>query len=141
MTPYEYAKVELKNGIKEFPGPKNNNPRIKWYHAFTTLKAVEDEVPWCSSFMCAMHFLAGVPHTKSAAAKSWITYGQEVAPENAQVGDIVVFKRDGGNHVAFLHSAYKVGDKDLIVIGGNQSNSVRASKYPADRLLAIRRPS
>ena len=136
LAPYEWAQKELKSSILEFPGPQNNNPRIVWYHAFTSLRASNDEVPWCSSFMCAAAESTGFKSTRSAAAKSWLTYGEEGTGEP---GDIAVFSRGGGNHVAFIHSKYTKGDKNVLVLGGNQSNAVRSSKYPADRLLAIRR--
>lgn len=136
MQPYQWAIEERKKGIQELAGAKQNNPRIVWYHAFTTLKATTDEVPWCSSFMCAAAETCGYESTRSAAAKSWATYGEE---GTGAVGEIAVFSRDGGNHVAFINSPYKKGDQYVEVLGGNQSNSVRVSKYDASRLIAIRK--
>lgn len=136
LLPYQWAVEEQKKLIIELLGKTQNNPRIVWYHAFTTLKATDDETPWCSAFMCACAESNGFKSTRSAAAKSWISYGVEGTGE---VGDIVIFKRDGGHHVAFVNSKYQQGDKHIEVLGGNQSNSLRVSKYPADRLIAIRR--
>lgn len=136
LTPYEWACEERKKAIQELQGKTQNNPRIVWYHAFTTLKATDDETPWCSAFMCAAAESCGYKSTRSAAAKSWLKYGEEGTGE---VGDIVIFSRQGGNHVAFISSQYRKGDQFVEVLGGNQSNSLRVSKYPADRLLAIRR--
>lgn len=139
LAPYEWAKEQLKKNIVEFAGKVKHNPAIVFFHSFTSLKATDDETPWCSSFMCAAAELNGFKSTRSAAAKSWLTYGEEVSLENAQEGDICVFKRQGGHHVAFLHYKPKSTDKDVLVLGGNQSNAVRGSKYPMKDLLAIRR--
>lgn len=136
LLPYQWALKEMKKNIIEFPGPHNHNPSIVWYHSFTTLKATDDETPWCSSFMCCAAEMNGFKSTRSAAARSWLNYGDL---GDGSVGDIAVFSRGGGGHVAFIHSKYTKGDKHVLVVGGNQSNAVRASKYPADRLLAIRR--
>jgi uncharacterized protein (TIGR02594 family) len=135
MTPYECAKAEWAKGIKEISGRKHN-PRIVWYASFTTLKASDDETPWCSSFMCAMAFLAGYPSTKSASAISWMNYGID---GDGLVGDIVILKRSGGYHVAFLNKPYKKGDKTLNLLGGNQGDAVSIKDFDAENLLGIRR--
>lgn len=135
-TPYDFAKREMGIGVQERPGKGAHNPRIVWYHSFTTLKATDDETPWCSSFMCAMAFLAGLASTKSAAAKSWLTYG---LPGDGSEGDIAVFKRTGGNHVAFVAKTFKKGDKVVYVLGGNQGNEISKKNYNASDLLAFRR--
>lgn len=135
LAPYEWAKKEHREGIKEILG-KENNPRIIWYHSLTTLRATDDETPWCSAFMCAAAFSAGFASTRSAAARSWLGYGVE---GNGAIGDIAIFKRKGGHHVAFINSTYQVGDKMIEVLGGNQGNMVGINLYPAGNLLAIRR--
>lgn len=135
MTPYEYAKKEWSTGIKETIG-KENNPRIVWYASFTTLKATDDETPWCSSFMCAMAFLAGLQSTKSAAAISWMNYGID---GDGSVGDIAVLKRAGGYHVAFINKPYKKGDSVINLLGGNQGDAVSIKDFKAENLLGIRR--
>lgn len=127
---YETAKKEM--GINELSGAKHNK-RILEYHATTTLKAKDDETPWCSSFANWVVIQCGVEGTKSAAARSWMKWGKEL--KNPVKGCIVVFTRTGGGHVAFYHSE----DKDFIyVLGGNQSNSVNISAYRKDRLLGFR---
>lgn len=148
LSPYKWAQLERNKGIRELVGRLANNARILWYHAFTTLKASEDEVPWCSSFMCAAAESCGFKSTRSAAAKSWLTYGEEIASiiegalifkKEVQAGDIAIFSRSGGNHVAFINSPYIKGDKLIEVLGGNQSDMISIAKYKTDKLLAIRR--
>lgn len=133
MAPYLWAVKEI--GQQEVAGRKHN-PRIVWYHSFTTLKATQDEVPWCSSFMCAAAESNGFKSTDSAAAKSWLTYGDA---GDGSIGDIAVFSRDGGNHVAFVNKKFSPRDSVVNCLGGNQSNKVCVQDYSAGRLLAFRR--
>ena len=140
LSPYLWAKNEATKGVSEILGAKAHNPRIIWYHGHTTLKATDDETPWCSAFLCAAAESCGFPSTRSAAAKSWIDPKWKfLEVGDGAVGDIAIFSRAGGNHVAFISSPYKEGDKNVIVLGGNQKNMVCESKYPADRLIGIRR--
>jgi uncharacterized protein (TIGR02594 family) len=137
LGPYKWAKGEV--GTKEIRGSRHN-PRILWYHDFTTLDAGTDEISWCSSFMCAAHEVNGLPSTDSAAARSWLKYGEE-APGN--VGDIVVFWRvkpdSWQGHVGFVARKYTPGDEFIYVLGGNQSNQVKYSYYKASQLLGFRK--
>lgn len=132
----EWAENEI--GVTELVGKKHNK-RIIWYHSFTSLKAIDDETPWCSSFLCAAAESCGYKSTKSAASRSWEDYG---IPGSGKRGEIVVFSR-GSNpsfgHVGLLARNYKKGDKYLTVLGGNQSNSVCISQYPASRLVCFRK--
>lgn len=145
LAPYEWAKNELLKNIKEAPGKNVHNPRIVWYHSFTTLKATDDETPWCSAFMCAAAFNGGYPSTRSAAAISWEKYGVEIPLENAQEGDILIFRRkDSTNpnarHVTFFKRRITIGGKPYIeCLGGNQGNSVCVAKQKAEELIAVRR--
>lgn len=133
MAPYNWTMKEV--GNKEIPGNRNNL-RIVWYHSFTGLHATDDETAWCSALMCAAAESNGFKSTRSAAAKSWIPYGDM---GDGSVGDIVVFKRTGGNHVAFVAAKYKKGDKYIYCLGGNQNNQVGYQYYAADKLITFRR--
>lgn len=136
LTPMQMAESEI--GVTEIVGKKHND-RVLWYHSFTSLKAVDDETPWCSSFVCAIMESCGFESTKSAAARSWETWGEKGAGKR---GEIVVFSR-GSNpkhgHVGFLARDYKEGDNYLHVLGGNQGNAVCIMKYPASRWIASRK--
>lgn len=120
-------------GEKEVPG-LNHNPRIIEYHSETTLSATTDEVPWCSSFVNWVMKRAGYTPTRSAAARSWATYGKETPPVQ---GCIVVLTRNGGGHVGFY---VKSSANYVWVLGGNQSNAVNISAYPKSRVIAYRVP-
>ena len=119
----QYAYQEV--GVKEVPGLRHN-PRILDYHATTTLKATTDEVPWCSSFVNWCMVQAGYTPTRSAAALSWASWGQQI--DDPVPGCLVVTKRKGGGHVGFFIRR----DVDYVwMLGGNQSDEVRISMFKA----------
>ncbi|HQW87532.1 MAG TPA: TIGR02594 family protein, partial [Flavobacteriales bacterium] len=127
------ARAEV--GVNELPGPEHN-PRIIGYHATTTLRATTDETAWCSAFVNWCVTQAGHRGTNSAAARSWLTWGRSLA--EPAVGSIAVFRRGGSptsGHVAFF---LERRGKGIMVLGGNQSNCVRVSSYPAQDLLGYR---
>ncbi|MGL4677802.1 MAG: TIGR02594 family protein [Plesiomonas shigelloides] len=133
MTPYEIAKGEI--GQKEIVGPADNQ-RIVEYHGTTTLKATDDETPWCSAFVNWCHHQAGIPGTNSAAARSWLNWGVSVT--DPQEGDVVIFKRGNppSGHVAFFVKR----EGDIIrCLGGNQSDQVKISGYKVADVLGYRR--
>lgn len=133
----QIARGEL--GTHEIRGARDN-PRVVEYHQATSLKARDDETSWCSSFVNWTMRQAGVPGTNSAAARSWLNWGQAVPRDAAHVkpGDVIVFPR--GNNPAQGHVALvsEVLDNGMVrVIGGNQG--VRGEGYDgvtyADRRL------
>lgn len=137
---YQLAKKEI--GVKEIAGKKHNK-RVLEYHQATTLKATTDEVAWCSSFVCWVLEACGIRSTRSAAARSYSSYGDSVSKAKIQIGDIVVFQRGNSSwqgHVGFFAGWANKDKTSIAVLGGNQSNSVNISNYPTYKLIAIRRP-
>lgn len=112
-----------------------NNARIIAYHSLTTLKARADEVPWCASFVGWCLIKAGEVSTKSAAARSYETWGVKL--NKPKLGAVVVFTRAGGGHVGFW-----VGEKDgkWLILGGNQGDAVTIAPFDTARVLAVRWP-
>lgn len=128
-------------GTAELAGSRHN-PRILEYHACTTLKATQDEVPWCSAFACwAMEggeLGRAIRSTRSAAARSWMQWGVEL--KQPRLGCLAVFSRSSNpafGHVAFYLDGY---GGMLDILGGNQSNRVCIAKYGTGRLLGYRWP-
>ena len=115
-------------GVKEYSG-ENHNPKIIEYHKACELKARSDEISWCSAFVnwC---FLKSQDDSRarSAAAISWAKWGEEI--NDPKIGDIVVFRRVGSSWRG--HVGFYVGqdDKRILVLGGNQGNSVSFQWYP-----------
>ena len=114
-------------GQKEIRGPLHN-PRIIEYHAATALKASTDETPWCSSFVNWCLRQVNIPGTNSAAAVSWINWGKASIPKEGAITVIhQIHAAKSGYHVAFF--LQDCGSHHRL-LGGNQSNRVKASLYP-----------
>lgn len=125
---FTIAKKEL--GVKETRGGETK--RILEYHAATTLKATEDEVPWCSAFVTWCLKQTGYKSTESAWARSYIGYGKKL--DKPKPGCIVVFSRGpSSGHVAFF---VKENLTTITCLGGNQSDSVCYSEYAKYKVLA-----
>jgi uncharacterized protein (TIGR02594 family) len=124
---YLIARKEL--GVKELQGIADN-PRIVEYHSTTTLRATDDEVPWCSSYVNWVVSKAGYTPTRSAAARSWAKWGQVI--DKPVKGCIVVLTRKGGGHVGFYESSR---EGVINVLGGNQDDAVNIKPYLASRLI------
>jgi uncharacterized protein (TIGR02594 family) len=134
-------------GIKEVPGTKDN-PRIMAMLTLDNEWPQHDEVPWCSGFANDVCWLLRLPRSKSLLARSWLRIGESVALDDARVGfDVVVLKRAGANQpgpedtTAPGHVGFYAGSEPgyVLVLGGNQSNSVSVERYAVDRVLGIRR--
>jgi uncharacterized protein (TIGR02594 family) len=130
-----YAIAQNEIGVHEESLPGQHTPRIVEYHSTTTLKATDDETPWCSSFVNWCMKQAGIRGTGSAAAKSWLNWGQ--ALEDSREGAVVVIKKkssgsdkatgsSSGFHVAFFVSKTET---HIRLLGGNQSDQVRYSNF------------
>ena len=134
-----WLEIALKEiGQKEMAGTKAN-PRISLYHAITTLRATSDEVSWCSSFVCWVLEKAGVPSTRSAAARSFLTWGQAI--KDPFIGCVVVISRGGDptkGHVGFWVAE---NSEQVFILGGNQDNEVNVRGYDKKRVISYRAPN
>lgn len=130
------AKGEM--GTHEVSGPKSN-PRILEYNKFTLLDATSDEVSWCSSFVNWCMVQAGFKGTKSALARSWLNWGNDL--KIAKLGCVTVFKR--GNSPWQGHVGFYVGEgagDTLRILGGNQSDQVCVETFSKKQVLGYRWP-
>lgn len=140
MVPWlSRAFTDLSADVREIPGVETH-PRILEYHLETTLKATQDEVPWCSAAVCSWMEESGIPSTRSAAARSWMDWG--VTLLKPREGCIVVFWRgspeDTKGHVALFLE--EVGEF-VRVLGGNQGDKVSIQSYNKRKVLGYRWPS
>lgn len=131
------AEAEL--GVAEFSGALHNN-RILEYHDTTGLNAEDDETPWCSSFVNWVFKQHGMANTKSAAARSWLHWGEKLT--HPRRGAVVVLWRGHPNattgHVALLdHQTHNY----VWLLGGNQNNRVCIDDYPETKVLDYRWPN
>lgn len=127
------ARGEL--GQHEVAGPKNN-PRILEYHKATELGADMDSVAWCSSFVSWCLERAQYRSTKNAWAQSYTKFGKDAG--GPKYGCIVVFKwSENSGHVGFCVG---IQNNKVLVLGGNQSDSVSISPYAMDKVVGFRWP-
>jgi uncharacterized protein (TIGR02594 family) len=137
--PWWVKKAFREKGQAEIAGSRDN-PRIVYYHSFTSLRATDDETPWCASFM---NFIFSPNGTRSAMARSWLkwAHGRELAKTNIPRGAVVIHSSNRGpesGHVTiYLGDA---GDGYMWVLGGNQQNMVGVHKWPYSTLLGVRWP-
>jgi uncharacterized protein (TIGR02594 family) len=137
MNPFDLAQRYI--GVKELSGT-HNHPLISWWLSlcYYSLDA-PDEIPWCSAFVNGIAWELRLPRSKSAAARSWLNVGIPVFMHDARVGDIVIFKRNDNpaqGHVGFYAG---IEGSNVIILGGNQSNSVCLAKFPQGDVLGVRR--
>jgi uncharacterized protein (TIGR02594 family) len=136
--PVNFAYEELSKFVQEIKGPAVH-PRIQvYYDSITDEPKNDEEEAWCSYFVNFCVEQAGGTGTESAAARSWLKWGnKQITPKP---GDIVVFWRKSKSswegHVAFY-----LGHKgnEILCLGGNQDNGVSLKRYSADKLLGYRR--
>lgn len=138
MTPYDIAKTFV--GTREVPG-KQSNPEILAMFRAVGHEWVEDETTaWCAAFVGACMERAGLRSTRQLNARSYLQWGVPVELSDAQEGDVIVFSRGDPSgwqgHVGFF---VKRAGTNIEVLGGNQSDAVSVARYPASRLLGIRR--
>lgn len=89
---------------------------------------------WCAAFVNGILARRGYSGTGSNFAISFARYG--VQTREPQKGDIVVFR----SHVGFFEGYITRGNRRFVaVLGGNQSNQVKVSYFPASKVLSYRR--
>ena len=139
------ALEEQRAGIREIEG-EGDHPRIVEYHA-TTGGWLDDEVPWCSSFLNWCMDQAGMSRTASGRARSWLFWGKQII--HPPIGSICILKRGSGDQPgpdvlkAPGHCGFYMGPAsatEILMLGGNQSNAVTTRPYPAERVLGYRWP-
>lgn len=136
-------------GLRELGAKGQDHPFIQWGFSLCGYGYnTPDETPWCSALLHGICWPLGLVCSGSASARSWLRVGREVEREDATIGhDVVVLKRGAGyqpgpeilaapGHVGFF--AGWEGD-GVLILGGNQSNSVSIARFSADRILGIRR--
>lgn len=136
---YLFAKGCLLQNWKEIPGQASNPNIIEAYKAVDGLgnpEMINDgDVPWCSCFVNYCIQKAGGKGTRSAAARSWLSWGN--ASKGVE-GDVVVLRRGTSSwqgHVGFL---VEKGTLYVKVLGGNQNNNVTVAKYLRAQVLGYR---
>jgi uncharacterized protein (TIGR02594 family) len=143
-------------GLKEIPG-QESNPQVLAMLRLDAPWPTGDEVPWCSAFVNYIAWLLRLPRSKALSARSWLGVGYPTLLQEATVGfDVVILSRGEGNqpgpevlnasgHVGFFMglnppiSDPSLGQQQVLVLGGNQADSVSVGHFSVDRVLGVRR--
>ena len=129
---HAYDLAQRFTGLKEVAG-NVDNPQIMAMLKLDNEWPSEDEVPWCSAFVNYICWLTRLPRSKDLRARSWLLIGVPVSLADAEIGDIVIIKRGGGdqpgpeNTTAQGHVGFYAGyiDGFVEILGGNQSDTVK----------------
>lgn len=124
-------------GEHELPGRDKNNPRIIEYHQATSLRATDDETPWCSSFENWCMKQAGETGTDNAAARSWEKWGVPTEPRR---GAIVVLRRGHNEWEGHVGTLLAWDSETVTLVSGNVSDQVCVRKFPRRDVIAMRWP-
>lgn len=122
-------------GTQEIVGNGNNPLILEWAKECNIKGYSADSIPWCGLFIAVVSKRAGKKIVNSPLwARSWANWG--VASIEAELGDILVFSRDGGGHVGIY-----VGEDVTCyhVLGGNQGDAVSIIRILKERCIAKRR--
>jgi uncharacterized protein (TIGR02594 family) len=125
-------------GVIEQSGPEDNSPRILDYFKEIGHSWVKtDETAWCSAFVNYVAKVAGYEYSGKLNARSWLDIG--LPTDDPEIGDVVIFWRvDPDSWKGHVGIFIKKDGDDVLVLGGNQKNQVRISKYPGYRVLGYR---
>jgi uncharacterized protein (TIGR02594 family) len=99
-------------------------------------------IRWCAAFVNGVLAKSGKKGTGSALAASFLKWGTRTT--NPSMGDVVVLglRKGRASHVGFYMGTTKIkGQKFVKVLGGNQSNSVKVTYYPASKVIQYRKAS
>lgn len=137
MTPFEIARGYI--GTTEGPGPANNPVVMEMYASVGHDWVEHDSVAWCAAFVGHCLETAGIRSTRKLTARSYLDWGVPVEIPDAQPGDIGVIPRGASSwqgHVFFIE---RIEGAWVWGLGGNQSDAVNVKRYPASKLLGVRR--
>jgi uncharacterized protein (TIGR02594 family) len=136
-----FAVQEARAGVREDLRPGRSNSRVNEY--LRTVNLSDDETPWCSAFANWCMGQAGLTGSGRANARSWMTWGGPVV--GCRLGSVAVFRRGNSSwrgHVGFyVGDCLDQGETSMLVMGGNQDDSVCVKPYPYSRLLGLRWPA
>lgn len=124
-------------GTLEVPGA-DNSPVIMGWAEETNTTYPGDATAWCGLAMSVAAKRAGwdyFPNKNALWARNWAVWGQNVPVARAMLGDVLVFPRGSGGHVALY-----VGEDDTHyhILGGNQSDTVNIVRKAKSPILAVR---
>lgn len=122
-------------GTIEVPG-KGSNPTITDWALELGIGAYStDAIPWCGLFMAVIAKRAHWARPPNPLwARNWTKWGNP-RKGHAMLGDVLVFARETGGHVALY-----VGEDrtHYHILGGNQGDRVSIVRRPKEPILGVR---
>jgi len=137
MTSFDIARGYI--GLTEGPGPADNPKILEMYASVGHDWVEHDSVAWCAAFVGHCLETAGIRSTRKLTARSYLDWGVPVEVTDAQQGDIGVIPRGSSSwqgHVFFID---RIEGAWVWGLGGNQDDAVNIKRYPASKLLGVRR--
>jgi uncharacterized protein (TIGR02594 family) len=136
--------IWLLEGLKwlnttEAPGAADNPDILEWARAEggTIAKSYNaDSIPWCALYANMVLTKVGLQGTETLWALDWSDWGTRLP--GPAVGAFAPMKRQGGGHIAIVVGRDQ--NKNLMCLGGNQSDAVNIKPFPADRPVSFRWP-
>ena len=132
-------------GQKEVAGSASNEwivwmwaslPGGAWY--WNAYGKDDSKLPWCGAFCAFVMRDRGLTFPrKYASAREWAVWGTKL--QAPAPGAVAVFQRAGGGHVGFVVGKDAKGR--LLVLGGNQADSVSVAAFDPARVIAYRWPA
>ena len=130
-------------GQHEVSGSAANPEILGFFKAAGRPDVHSDEVAWCAAFACACLTLGGIdisaiPPPERLLANSLLKIGTPI--DDPRVGAICVLSR--GSDPSQGHVGFVVGstDTDVVLLGGNQADSVSTAHFPRSRIRGLRWP-
>jgi len=125
-------------GQAEVPGASHNLRIVRYARDIGCTWVESDEVPWCAGFVGACLQRAGLEHTGSMLARSYLNWGVECGPVQHAV---VVLRR--GNDPRAGHVGFLVERREgkVYLLGGNQGHAVSIAAYMEADVLGYRWPA
>lgn len=129
---------------EQFDGMSESGDRTQLAQFFDDtldMKIDPRRTAWCAAFVNGVLAKAGKETTGSIEGRSFLDWGNAV--KTPQEGDVVVMRgvsRRSPTHVGFYVGSAKVNGRTYYgILGGNQSNMVKISWFPASKVITIRR--
>ncbi|WP_414462966.1 TIGR02594 family protein [Hyphomicrobium sp. DY-1] len=130
-------------GQQEVSGSAANPEIISYFREAGRPEIVSDEVAWCAAFAVRCLKLSGIdispiPKGERLLANGLLKLGTPI--KEPQVGAVCVLSRGSDpsqGHVGFVVGA--TADQ-VVLLGGNQANSVSTAHFPRSRIRGLRWP-
>lgn len=121
---------------EKYLGTKEGSGINKELTKYTGIVIDTTVVPWCALFASMVLNQANKPHIVTLSARKFLKYGTPTT--TPKLGDIIVLSR--GNSPIHGHVGFFIESKgnNILVLGGNQDNTVSYKLYAKDRVLGYR---